>query len=76
MRTAAAHLIKGVARAMLTHIIDEARKRAYERLSLETGSMQAFRPAHQLYLQFGFTFCPPFADYVEDPHSVCMTRTI
>jgi putative acetyltransferase len=76
MRTATAHLRKGVARAILAHIIDEARKRSYNRLSLETGSMQAFQPAHQLYLEFGFTFCPSFADYVEDPHCVFMTRTL
>ena len=60
----------------LAHIIDEARKRSYNRLSLETGSMQAFQPAHQLYLEYGFTFCHSFADYVEDPHCVFMTRTL
>ncbi len=76
MRTAAAHLRKGVARAILAHIIDDARTRSYHRLSLETGSMQAFKPAHQLYLDFGFTFCPPFADYVDDPNCVFMTRTL
>jgi putative acetyltransferase len=76
MRTATAHLRKGVGRAILAYIIDEARKRSYNRLSLETGSMQAFQPAHQLYLEFGFTFCQSFADYVEDPHCVFMTRTL
>jgi putative acetyltransferase len=76
MRTAAAHQRKGVARAVLAHIIEEARKRSYKRLSLETGSMEAFHPAHQLYLEFGFAFCPPFSDYVEDPYCVFMTRTL
>jgi putative acetyltransferase len=76
MRTAAEHLRKGVARAVLAHIVDEARRRSYHRLSLETGSMQAFQPAHRLYLEFGFTFCGPFADYIEDPHCVFMTRTL
>src|SRR5436190_22621580 len=47
MRTAYAHRRKGVARAMLTHIITEAMKRRYHRLSLETGSMQAFEPAQK-----------------------------
>ena len=74
--SASAHLRKGVARAVLAHIIEEARNRSYHRLSLETGSMQAFEPAHKLYLEFGFTFCAPFADYVEDPHCVFMTRTL
>lgn len=76
MRTAAAHLRQGVAARLLTHIIDEARRRSYRRLSLETGSMAAFRPAQRLYERFGFTYCGPFGDYVEDPHSVFMTRLL
>lgn len=76
MRTAQAHLRKGVARAMLEHIIREAKRRSYARLSLETGSMKAFEPAQRLYARFGFTHCPPFADYAEDPNSVFMTRLL
>ena len=76
MRTASAHRRKGVARAMLQHIIAEARGRSYARLSLETGSMHAFEPARRLYLSFGFTYCSAFADYTEDPHSVFLTRTL
>jgi putative acetyltransferase len=76
MRTASAHRGKGIARAMLTHIIAEARQRSYARLSLETGSMQAFVPAQQLYAGFGFSYCAPFADYIEDPNSVFMTLAL
>ena len=76
MRTAATHLRKGVAKNLLSHIIEEAKHRGYNRLSLETGSMEAFEPAHRLYANFGFTLCEPFADYVEDPYSVFMTRDI
>jgi len=76
MRTAFAHRRRGVARVMLTHIIAEATQRRYHRLSLETGSMQAFEPAQKLYESFGFTYCPPFGDYVEDPNSVFMTRVL
>ncbi len=76
MRTAASHLRKGVARAILGHIIREARGRSYERLSLETGSMAAFLPAQRLYSSFGFTYCGPFADYARDPNSVFMTREL
>ena len=61
---------------MLSHIIDEARRRSYTRLSLETGSTQAFAPAQSLYASHGFTPCAPFADYVEDPNSVFMTRLL
>ena len=76
MRTSTAHLRKGVARRMLTHIIDEARRRSYRRLSLETGSHAPFEPARALYASFGFAYCEPFADYVEDPYSVFMTTTL
>jgi putative acetyltransferase len=76
MRTASAHRRKGVARAMLQHIIAEARSRSYTRLSLETGSMSAFEPARRLYESFGFTYCAPFADYAEDPNSVFLTRAL
>ena len=57
MRTASAHLRKGVANALLAHIIDEAKRRGYQRLSLETGSAAAFEPAHRLYAASGFTVC-------------------
>src|SRR6476646_1170485 len=67
MRTASAHRRKGVGRAMLQHIVAEARRRCYARLSLETGSMSAFQPARTLYESFGFTYCQPFADYADDP---------
>ncbi len=76
MRTARAHRRAGVARRLLEHLIGEARRRGYRRLSLETGSMAAFAPAHALYAGFGFVRCAPFADYVEDPNSVFMTREL
>ena len=76
MRTSSAHRRKGVARAMLAHIIAEAKRRRYARLSLETGSMKGFEPAQRLYASFGFSYCPPFGDYAEDPNSVFMTRTL
>ncbi|HEY5566258.1 MAG TPA: GNAT family N-acetyltransferase [Gammaproteobacteria bacterium] len=76
MRTAAAHLRKGVASKILEHIIEEAKRRSYTRLSLETGSMEAFAPARALYTSFGFVICEPFADYVPDPYSVFMTRAL
>ena len=72
MRTSSQHLRKGVARRMLQHIIDEAKRRGYRRLSLETGSMAAFEPARSLYASFGFRYCKPFADYLDDPNSVFM----
>ena len=76
MRTARDHLRKGVASRILQHIIMEAERRSYERLSLETGSMKAFAPARALYTSFGFAFCDPFANYAPDPNSVFMTRAL
>jgi putative acetyltransferase len=73
MRTAKAFVRRGVAWAMLQHIVAEAKRRGYERLSLETGAMEYFVPAHRLYHKFGFRTCAPFAGYVEDPNSVFMT---
>jgi len=73
MRTASSHLCKGVAKRVLQHIIEEANRRNYRRLSLETGSQDAFKPARKLYSQFGFQRCDPFSDYSEDPNSVFMT---
>ncbi len=76
MRTVSTHLRKGVATALMRCILAEAKRRGYQRLSLETGSAAAFSPAHRLYASFGFHWCKPFADYVEDPHSVFMTTTL
>ena len=76
MRTPEAHRRTGAGRALLMHIIEIARARGYERLSLETGSVAAFRPAHCLYESAGFTVAGPFASYREDPNSVFMTLAL
>ncbi len=76
MRTVRKHLRKGVAAEMLQHIIGVAASRSYTRLSLETGSMEAFAPARALYARFGFEYCGPFDGYTDDPNSVFMTRRL
>ncbi len=73
MHTAEAFRGKGVGARILEHMLAEARRRSYDRLSLETGSMEAFAPARALYARYGFAYCDPFADYREDPYSVFMT---
>ena len=65
MRTAAAHLRKGVAASILEHMINVARNRGYRRLSLETGSSGPFTAAHRLYESFGFTSCDPYGEYTD-----------
>ena len=76
MRTADPYLRKGVATQVLRHIIEEAKRRGYRRLSLETGSMEYFEPARSLYASFGFTYCGPFGCYREDSNSMFMTKEL
>jgi putative acetyltransferase len=73
MHTAAAARDKGVGRAVLEHLVATARARGYDRISLETGTYDAFAPARSLYVAAGFVTCPPFGEYTDNPHSVCMT---
>jgi putative acetyltransferase len=67
---------KGVGRAMLDHIIAEARRAGLRSLWLETGTPDPFWPARRLYERAGFRYCEPFGDYVPDRMSVFMTRDI
>ena len=76
MRVADAFLGRGVGRALLEHLIGEARARGMESLWLETGSAAAFIPALRLYESAGFVRCGPFDGYTDDPFSVFMTRAI
>jgi putative acetyltransferase len=73
MHTAEAHRRKGVASALLRHIITKAHHVGLSRLSLETGSWAYFDPARKLYRRHGFVECPPFGAYVPDANSVFMT---
>jgi putative acetyltransferase len=76
MRTPATLRRRGAGRAILAHILAEARARGYRRLSLETGAASAFQPAHRLYESFGFTYCGPFGEYREDSNSVFLTVSV
>jgi len=66
----------GVGRAILRHIIHDARERGFSSLWLETGSTDDFAPARRLYESEGFTECEPFDAYSLDPYSVFLTREI
>ena len=76
MHTAAVARGRGVARAVLDHLLAIARERGYARVSLETGTTEAFAPARSLYASAGFVRCPPFAEYTDNDFSVCMTRPL
>lgn len=76
MRTAPAALRRGVAKAMLAHLIGTARSRGYTRLSLETGTNQAFAPARAMYEQAGFAPCGGFGGYALTDFNRCYTLAL
>ena len=76
MRVADKFLGRGVGRALLEHLMGEARSRGMQSLWLETGSTDAFIPALRLYESAGFKRCEPFDGYIDDPFSVFMMREI
>jgi len=76
MHTAKAARDQGVGRAMVDHLLAVAAERGVRRVSLETGTMDAFAPARSLYAGAGFTPCGPFGDYGESPTSAFMTRSV
>lgn len=76
LRTAPGQEGRGIGTVMLRYLVEEARRRGYERLSLETGRTEPYAPARALYRRHGFEECPPFGDYREDGFSLCMTRAV
>ena len=76
MHTAREARGQGVGRAMVEHLLECARQRGYERVSLETGSQDAFAPARALYAQAGFQVCEAFGDYAPSEHSAFMTLVL
>ena len=76
MRTVRSRRGQGIGALILGHIMNEARRAGYGRMSLETGSMAFFAPARALYEKHGFKYCGPFAEYRDDPNSVFMTREL
>ena len=72
MRTVTEARRQGVGKALMDAIMEIAASRGYQTLYLETGSMEYFEPARELYKQYGFVECGPFEGYTEDPNSVFM----
>ncbi|RDW73393.1 hypothetical protein BP6252_07300 [Coleophoma cylindrospora] len=67
MRTAAGHQRKGVAGALIRHILSVAKLRAYQEVILETGALEEFAPARALYARYGFVTCDGFEGYDNTP---------
>jgi putative acetyltransferase len=73
MHTSEAARGRGVGRAMVDRLLAVAVDHGYQRVSLETGTGNAFAPARSLYTKIGFEPCAPFGEYTVNPHSACMT---
>jgi putative acetyltransferase len=76
MHTDARSRGQGVAGTLLRHLIEQARVGGATRLSLETGCNAPYAAARHLYARHGFTRCAPFAHYVDDGFSLCLSREI
>ncbi|MFF9866368.1 GNAT family N-acetyltransferase [Streptomyces sp. NPDC013953] len=76
MRTSSAAQRRGVAAALLARMLSESARAGLRRISLETGTEEFFAPARALYEKFGFSYCPPFGEYQEDPNSAFMTKLL
>lgn len=76
MHTVEAARGQGVGRALVDHLLSVAADRNYQRVSLETGTMDAFAPARSFYTKLGFRPCAPFGEYEGSPTSACMTIAI
>lgn len=73
IHTAAAARSQGIGARMINHLVSEARRQGFRRVSLETGTMPEFEPARRMYLRAGFAPCEPFAEYRRTPYSACLT---
>ncbi|WP_099223787.1 GNAT family N-acetyltransferase [Listeria costaricensis] len=76
LRTHARHLHKGVAKTLIQFLLEEGKRRGYQRISLETGVEDYFIPARKLYEREGFGYTEPFGEYTDDPNSCFMTMQI
>ncbi len=76
MRIAPGFLGLGIGRALLNHVIAEAQRRDYHRISLETGTTPPYQPAISLYRSAGFRSCDAFADYEPSPYNQFFTRDL
>tara|TARA_Y100001970_G_scaffold282073_1_gene394166 strand:- start:502 stop:957 length:456 start_codon:yes stop_codon:yes gene_type:complete len=61
---------------LLDHLIMEAKNNGIQKISLETGAGDFFKPARRLFEKAGFKICDPFAHYEEDPNSCYYSKNI
>jgi len=66
----------GVGRAIVEQIEKFASQRGITRLSLETGTSDAFKSARVLYQSMGFRPCETFGEYENTEDNICMTKSL
>ena len=66
----------GIGKAIVMHIEDFAISQGIKRLSLETGTNEAFRPARKLYKSLGYIECEAFGEYILSDDNMCMSKEI
>ncbi len=66
----------GIGKAIVAQIEEFAKDNGVDRMSLETGTNEAFRPARELYKSLGYESCDAFGDYVLSEDNMCMTKLI
>ena len=76
MHIAAGARGRRLGRALLDALLAEARRRGYTRVSLETGTGEAFAPARSLYESVGFRPSGPFGGYANTDYDLCMTMPL
>jgi len=76
MHTLAEFRGSGVGKALVAQIEDFARSSGIKRMSLETGTNEAFKPARELYKSLGYNSCDAFGEYVLSEDNMCMTKLI
>ena len=76
MHTLAKFRGNGISKAIVAHIEDFAKAQGFKRISLETGTTEAFAPARGLYKTLGYKECEAFSDYSPNEYSTFMTKLI
>jgi len=64
---------KGIATAMVAHLLAYAKADGFERVNLETGSHSPYESARKLYSSLGFLPSSPFGEYIPSEFNTFMT---
>ena len=76
MRTEPAFRGRGLAQALLHHVLTQASAQGFGRVSLETGADESYAAARALYAKAGFLPCEAFPPYTHHPTSAYMSLAL